>query len=190
LVTDTAFLIPPGLQVASIVNPTLGRPARLSLHDLASSPKGTSFDLAGLPLDGRSFSPDGQWLATLRPPDGISPSSLLGFPISAWTKAQLVLHRLPEGKEQVIISGDSIPASCAFSPDSQFLAVGYRDGSVRLYRVPQKENIFHCRFDSRPINGLAFVGEATLAVTDGEGTVKFVALRSLQRELAEFGLAW
>jgi WD40 repeat protein len=176
--------------VASIVNPTLNRPARLTLHDLVSAEEAAIFDLAGLPLDGRSFSSDGQWLATLRAPEGISPSSLLGLPVSAWTKADLVLHRLPEGKEKVVIAGDSISCSCAFSPDSQLLAVGYRDGVVRLYRISQRENIFHCRFGTRPISGLAFVGEGTMAVTDGEGTVKFVDLQALRRELGEQGLGW
>ena len=74
--------------------------------------------------------------------------------------------------------------------DSRLLAVGYRDGEVKLYDFALGEELLQCPFCSRSITQLAFCGNGLLAVADGEGTVQFVDLDALHRELSEIGLGW
>lgn len=101
-----------------------------------------------------------------------------------------MIQRLPGGEEQARLPGTSVPTASAFTADSRLLAAGYRDGAVRLYHVALGEELFQCPLRSRSIRQLAFQGSSLLAVTDGEGSVQFVDLDAVHRQLAEIGLGW
>ncbi len=183
---EGGYLVPPGRLVAEVVPRVIDRPAIL-LREIPSGRPVAKLDLAGTPVDWRSFSPDGQWMATLRDPAGHQP---LGTPWGYDGSADLVIQRLPGGEEQARLPGTSVPTASAFTADSRLLAAGYRDGAVRLYHVALGEELFQCPLRSRSIRQLAFQGSSLLAVTDGEGSVQFVDLDAVRRQLAEIGLGW
>ncbi|MGA2256629.1 MAG: WD40 repeat domain-containing protein, partial [Thermoguttaceae bacterium] len=185
----TGYLVPPGRFVAE-VEPAIGHSARITLRGVLSGRKVAESDLAGTPVDWHSFSPDGQWMATLRQTAEGTANGYPGAPVDLAAKADLVIQRLPGGEQQATLPGTSVPTASAFSADSRLLAVGYRDGEVKLYSFALGEELLQCPFRSRSITQLAFCGDNLLAVTDGEGSVQFVDLDALRRELSEIGLGW
>ena len=93
-----------------------------------------------------------------------------------------------------MVAGASVPTATVFSPDSQWLAVGYRDGQVKLCRMSDGQELLHFRLGPQAIRQLAVSGDAmTLVVRDAETshpTLQFVQLTDLRSSLAELGLAW
>jgi len=182
----SGYLVPPGRFVVE-VEPAFDRnfkdyePARITLREIPSGRKVAEPALAGTPIDWHSFSPDGRWMATLR-------YAAEGMGLA--TRVDLVIQRLPGGGEQAKLPGDSVPTASAFSPDSRQVAVGYHDGEVKLYDIALGEELFQCPLCSRGITQVAFSGDGLLAVTDGEGSVQFVDLDALRRELSEIRLGW
>ena len=148
------------------------------------------YELAGPPIDSNSLSPDGQWMAALRNADGTPTLQSFGASIDrGWS--EVVLQELSGNRKHVAISGPSPPSTSAFAPDGSLLAVGYRDGSVKLCRVSTGEQLFHCPFRTAAIRQLAFSGDgATLAITDGEGVVQLLNLVTLRQGLIDDGLGW
>ncbi|MGO9112629.1 MAG: WD40 repeat domain-containing serine/threonine protein kinase [Thermoguttaceae bacterium] len=190
LAAVTGYLVPPGRFVAEVAQPAFGLPARITLREVSSGKRVAESDLAGAPVDWHSFSPDGQWLATLRSGKEGPPFGYLGPPGGIATHAELVIQHLPGGEEKATLPGTSVPTASAFSADSRLLAVGYRDGAVKLYDFAMGEELLQCPFRSRSITQLAFCGDKLLAVSDGEGSVQFVDLDGLRRGLSEIGLGW
>jgi WD40 repeat protein len=75
--------------------------------------------------------------------------------------------------------------------DSRLLAIGYRDGLIRLCRVSSGEELFHYRMRSRPVSQLAFSNDGTtLIAADGDSSVQVLDLRELQQHLTPIALAW
>jgi WD40 repeat protein len=186
----TAFLVPGGRLLAGISQPHPTSPSQMAVLELATSRVVAQVDAPGVPIDWNSFSPDGKWLAALRPSGG---DNAMAFFASAGTvsRSEIVLHRFPENGRQVVIAGSVVPCATAFSPDSRLLAIGYRDGFVRLCRVDSGEEIFQSRLRSRPITQLAFSGDgATLAVTDGIDSIQLLDLKDLRQGLNTIGLDW
>ena len=84
---DMGYLVPPGLVLAEVVRPAAGRPPRITLREVLSGRSVAEFDLAGFPVDWHSFSPDGQWMVTLRTRPGARHTTCrrLAFqPNAAW----------------------------------------------------------------------------------------------------------
>jgi len=185
----TGYLVPPARFVVE-VEPAIGRPARMTLRDVPSGRKVAEPEFAGTPIDWHSFSPDGRWMATLRSASADKGNIYLGPPLGLATAAELVIQRLPGGEAKAKLPADSVPTASAFSPDSRLVAVGYRDGEVKLYDLALGEEILQCPLRPRSITQVAFCSDKLLAVTDGEGSVQFVDLESLRRELSGIGLGW
>jgi eukaryotic-like serine/threonine-protein kinase len=186
----TGYLVPPGRFVAEVVQPVLGEPAKISLREIRTGRPIAESSFVGSPVDWHSFSPDGRWMATLRYASEAPGYGSVGLPTDLASRADLVLQRLPGGEQKATYSGASVPTASAFSAGSRLLAVGYRDGTVRLYHIALGEELFECPFRSRSITQLAFCGEELLAVADCEGLVQFVDLETLRRQLSETGLGW
>jgi WD40 repeat protein len=148
-------------------------------------------ELPGQPIDAQSFSTDGQWMATLRF-EGADPMfAMFGSLGSTHTRADVVLAHFPDGGSGVAITGPSTPSANAFSPDSRLLAIGYRDGLVKLCRVSDGATLFQVPLVSDAVRQLAFSSDAqTLAVTNGDGNVQFIDLPAVRRGLAASGLEW
>jgi WD40 repeat protein len=129
-------------------------------------------------------------MATLRYASADKGNVYLGPSLGLMTAAELVIQRLPGGEAKAKLPADSVPTASAFSPDSRLVAVGYRDGEVKLCDLALGEEILQCPLRPRSITQVAFCGDTLLAVTDGEGSVQFVDLDSLRRKLSEIGLGW
>lgn len=143
----------------------------------------------GVPLGENPFSPDARWLLTLllRKPDPTF--ELLGVFSGLPPEADVVLQRIADREQTLRIAGPSVPSAHGFDSDGRLLALGYRDGSVKLWDVRRGGEIFHARLSSHPVGQLAFRGD-WLAFSDGSAAVQFVDLAALQRQLAEVGLGW
>jgi WD40 repeat protein len=186
----TAYLVPGGCLLAGISQPALTARPQLTVIELATSRVVTQADAPGVPLDWNSFSPDGKWVAALHP-SGDDNAPALFAAVGTSIHAEIVLHRFPENGRQRIIAGSVVPTATAFSPDSRLLAIGYRDGCVRLCRVADGEELFRSRLRSRPITQLVLSGDsATLAVTDGLDSIQLLDLPRLREGLLAIGLDW
>jgi WD40 repeat protein len=186
----TAYLVPGGRLLAAISRPQLGMPSQMTVIELATRHVVAQTDSQGVLLDWNSFSPDGQWLAALNP---LSDESTVAFFTSpgAAARAEIMLHPFPQNGRPVMITGSSVPSATAFSPDSQLLAIGYGDGSVRLCRVADGQALFCTRLRPRAITQLALSGDSTtLAVSDGFGGVFLLNLPQLRAGLSSIGLDW
>ena len=103
----------------------------------------------------------------------------------------LILQGFPTGDEPLKIAGPSAPGAYAFGPEGRLLAIGYRDGSVRLWDGGAGEGLFHADFCSQPVTELAFTpGGPGLAITDGRSPIQLLDLTALRRQMAEIGLDW
>jgi hypothetical protein len=71
------------------------------------------------------------------------------------------------------------------------LAIGYQDGSAKLWDLTEREEIFRADFCSSPISQLAFTPDGTaLAVTDGRSPIQLLHLTTLRQQLADIRLSW
>jgi WD40 repeat protein len=187
---QTAFLVPGGRLLAGISQPSLDAKPQMTVLDLNTGRVVAQSESPGVPIDWNSFSPDGKWLAALRASGSDNTMALFASAGTA-THSEIVLHRLPDNGREVLIPGDTAPSAAAFSPDGRHLAIGYRDGAIRLCRVDSGEQIFQCGLKSRPITQLAFSGDgATLAVTDGSDSIQLLDMPGLRRGLSSIGLDW
>ena len=85
----------------------------------------------------------------------------------------MVVEPFLEGGSGQTITGPSAPGerACVFSPDGRLLALGYRDGSISLWDLLSREEVFHVRYRSLPITQLAFGQRGrVLLAGDGGGT--------------------
>ena len=116
----TAFLVPGGRLLAGISQPTWHRRSQMTVLELATGRVVAQVESPGVPIDWNSFSPDGKWLAALRPSGG---DDAMAFFASAGTatRSEIVLHRFPENGRQVVIARLRRPCATAFSPDSRLL---------------------------------------------------------------------
>ncbi len=78
-----------------------------------------------------------------------------------------------------------------FSPDGRLLALGYRDGSISLWDLISREEVFHVRYRSLPITQLAFgEGGRFLLADDAGRTIGTIDLAQLRQDLAPLRLPW
>ena len=118
---------------------------------------------------------------------------LAPFPESdtAPTDLALVLHAFPTGDERLRILARSAPTAYGFSPDGKLLAIGYQDGSMKLWDLESDEEVFHADFCSQPVTQLAFTPDgALLAISDGKSAIQRLDLVALRRQLARIRLSW
>ena len=89
------------------------------------------------------------------------------------------------------MSGPSVPTTSCFAPESDLLAIGYREGIVQLYTVPDARMLFESQLTAHGIRQLAFSGDGTtLVIRDEQGSVRFLRLDELQESLADLALQW
>jgi WD40 repeat protein len=188
---DSAYLLASGRFLAGIDQaPFISNP-KLIAFEIPSGRAVAESELPGKPIDAQSFSPDGQWMATLRFRGGDPMFAMFGATGSTQTRAEVVLARFPDGATGIAVPGLSTPSATAFSPDSRLMAIGYQDGLVKLCRVSDGAELFHVRLATGAIEQLAFSSDATaLAATNGDGNVQFVDLPAIRRGLADSGLDW
>ncbi|MHB8899697.1 MAG: hypothetical protein ACYC6Y_13195, partial [Thermoguttaceae bacterium] len=66
-----------------------------------------------------------------------------------------------------------------------------RDGSITLWDVAGRGQVFHVGYRTLPITRLAFGADGRfLLVGDGEGTIGRIDLEGLRRDLGPLGLGW
>jgi WD40 repeat protein len=150
-------------------------------------------EVLGVPFGSQTFSPNGQWLVKLDSPESRPDAAFAAFAASTTEQAEsgLALLSLPGADQKLRIAGPTRPTACAFSPDSRVLAVGYQDGSAKLWDLEQREDVFCADFCSSPISQLAFTPDgAALAVTDGRSPIQLLHLTTLRQQLADIGLSW
>ena len=63
------------------------------------------------------------------------------------------------------IRGGEAPTAYAFSPDSQMLAIGFRDGSAQLWNRNAKELVFQWNEHTSPIVHMAFSADGAEIAT-------------------------
>jgi WD40 repeat protein len=133
-------------------------------------------------LDQPRFSPDGRWLFTL------TPSSSFELHTRPWA----ALWYVATGAKRHDLTGDVFASCSAFSGDSQLLAVGHDDGSVRVWRAESGEELLRWKPHIRPVRRLAFAPDGAALVSSDEATPDLPVLRLdvLRRELAALGLGW
>jgi WD40 repeat protein len=192
---DSVFLVPPGRYLAEIERNQFGPEAELRVVELSTGKTiGAPELLPGGPIDWQSFSPDGRWMTSVQYLEGDPMFAVLGAVENVLARTQLSLRRMPPHDEEFTFAGQSTPTATVFSPDSRLLAIGYRDGMIRLCRVSDGEELFHFRLASQAVRQIAFDANATtLALRDAEGnvpTVHFVHLTDLRLSLEEMGLEW
>ncbi len=188
---DLAFLVPPGRYLAGIRRSPVGPQTELHVVDLATNQLVTQRDLPGRPMDWQSFSPDGHWMASVRFLEGDPMFAVLGTTGNVMARAEVVLFAMPSCREGETMSGPSAPTTSCFAPDSDLLAIGYREGIVQLYTVPDAQMLFESQLTPHGIRQLAFSGDGTtLVIRDEQGTVRFLRLGELRASLADLELQW
>jgi WD40 repeat protein len=151
-------------------------------------------ELTGSLLGSAACSPDGSWLAVLTR-SGANPldeftKHQLGLPPST---LDVVVEPFLEGGLGQTITGPSAPGerACVFSPDGRLVALGYRDGSISLWDLISREEVFHVRYRSLPITQLAFGESGRLLLAGDAGrTIGTIDLAQLRQDLAPLRLAW
>ncbi len=187
---NTAFVTPGAALAVAILPPESQRASSISMIDLAQGEEIARAEAMGAPIGMQPFSPDGRWMIALRRDPG-EPFYDLATSFGRARAADVVLHPIPPGTAGQSIPGPSAPSAFAFSADSRLLAIGYRDGWLRLWDLARHEEVLFCPLRSRPIMQLALGGAGdVLAVSEGEGNIQFVDLVQLRRQLAELQLDW
>jgi WD40 repeat protein len=188
---DTALLCPDGRQMAGIAPENFEKALMLTALAFPGGREIGRAELSALPMGKQPFSPDGRWMLTLRRPQGDPLYGLL-FPSGRTAPPpDCILEHFPVSGEHWAIAGPSAPSAHAFSPDSRLLAIGYRDGSVKLWDTTTAGVLLHSQLRWQPVTQLAFDGDGRwLAVADGKPALSFVDLALLRRELAAVGLDW
>jgi WD40 repeat protein len=188
---DAAYLLPSGRFVAGVQQTPLGVQSRMVVMEVPTGRLLSSVELPGRLLDAQSFSFDERWMVTLRYTSGDAMFAVFGSEGSARVSADAVLVHFPDARQTVRIADVSVPVACAFSPDNQLLALGYRDGALKLCQVDRGQPLFRCRLRTRPLRQLCFTADsAALAISDGDGTVQLVDLSQLRQGLETVHLDW
>jgi WD40 repeat protein len=187
----TALVCPDGHRLAGISGMAPLAASGLTVLELPTGRELARSPLTGLPLGKQPISPDGRWLATVSRPEGDSIYQLLvprGRPART---PEVIVERFPVTDEHWTIAGPSAPSASVFSRDSRWLAIGYRDGLVKLWDTSATAVVFQATLRHRPIRQLAFTEDNRwLGVADGGSTIPFVDLAALHEELATVGLEW
>jgi serine/threonine protein kinase/WD40 repeat protein len=156
----------------------------------------TKRKIGSLQVDGPSafpfYLPDGNsWLVTFDAEE--DPASHKGGRLRFWS--------LPEGRMRGSIQGldeDFLPipliragAAVAFDPDRRLMAIGWPDGSARLYEFPSGNELFRWQMPE-PINHLHFTPDGRFLVSGGGSSPRrhWLDLTALRRRLADLNLDW
>ena len=156
MLLDSGCLVGDGRFVAAILEPRFGRQPELTLVETTTGRIITRTQLPGMPLKWSASSPDGQWLATLRYPEGDPMFAMYGAQGSSLLSAEVVLVWVPDCQQQTAIVGPSIPTTIAFNSDCTLLAVGYRNGDLQLCRLPGGEELLQCPVATSALRQIAF----------------------------------
>jgi WD40 repeat protein len=102
------------------------------------------------------------------------------------------------GQRRLGLDGDSTAVTYAFSPEGKCLAIGQADGTVRLWSLERREELFGWQaWDERPLSPfmqpyLNFTADGSaLAVADPSSKkLKMLDLTQIRSDLANLGLDW
>ena len=188
---QTTCLAPGGRLLAAFQPAHSKAPGKMTVLELSSGRTLIETEPPGMPIGLEPFSPDGRWLATLRGEEPAGSFPGLGAAGDQTPVTEVVVQPFPSGGPGLKIAHSSPPSAFAFSADSRFLAVGYRDGSAQVWDLAAGEEVFRVGLRSRAIVQLAFSGDGSLlAATDGQSAVQLLDLSALRRQLTGIGLDW
>jgi WD40 repeat protein/serine/threonine protein kinase len=137
----------------------------IQVCDIASEKRLRTLSLPQREKGTVAISPNGKWVAA-------SNSS----PTQVWD-----LQAAKPGPRYSLSGSASNPDSAAFSPDSETLAVGQSDGSVKLWRMATGRLTDEFRHGPYSISSVAFSrGGTLLATADEAGTIRFWELGTRQ----------
>jgi hypothetical protein len=157
------------------------------LWDLPAGRKLGSLDVGKSAVVFAQFSSDRKWLLTCYtnvhlPPEG-----------NAGTRRPddgVALFSIPSKEKYLDIAHVEIDTRPSLSADGRFLAVAYRDGSIQVYSLGAKKELFRWRSPAgQPLTQLLFTPRGDLIVNDGQA-LRQLDLGSLREQLAEIGLGW
>jgi WD40 repeat protein len=119
----------------------------------------------------------------------------LGADDEPWEAA---LWDIQTGEEHWRVTGNSTASAVVFSPDARYLAISQRDGTVLLWDVAAKRELFTWLawppVTTQPVlsHQLSFTanGDELVATDEESSAIILLSLNMLQRELAEIGLGW
>jgi WD40 repeat protein len=116
-------------------------------------------------IDTVALSPDGQFMVTTRDPLSTGGIQTAGVAVQIWNVRTEELIRALEGHSRLV-------ASVAISPDSQYLASGSLDGTIRIVNLRTKELIRVLK-DTGEVISISFSPDNhTLASGSSDGKIR------------------
>jgi WD40 repeat protein len=190
---DALHLTPDGRLLAGLCSTGSTAGKRVVVLEIPTGRAIGEIELAAAPFGPQTFTPEGRWLVTtdfarpgLEDVFGYFPSRDIPR-----TDTELNLQSFPAGAKRLKIVGPSVPTAIAVNPDGRLLAIGYQDGSVKLWGLTENEEILRADFCAQAVSQLAFMPDGrSLVITDGTSPVQFLDLSMLRRQLGEIGLDW
>jgi WD40 repeat protein len=105
-------------------------------------------------------------------------------------KAGVTIFDLASGAKHLDVAEPYLQTPPVISAEGRLLAVAFHDGSVQVWDIPAKQELF--RWNARPgqpVDRLAFTPEGGLAMSDGS-SLQLLDLPRLRQQLSEIGLGW
>ncbi|HSV65669.1 MAG TPA: DUF4062 domain-containing protein [Mycobacteriales bacterium] len=134
-----------------------------------------------------AFSPDGTLLAATSTDTALATTAV----------GALWLWKVSDGDEPVLTVHADVTGRCAFSPDGTLLATGSRDGTVKLWRMPDGTQQAVLTGHTARVRHCAFSPDGTLlATTSRDGTVRLWQVTTINCHCALrvagalLGIAW
>jgi WD40 repeat protein len=164
--------------------------------ETANGSKSPDHDAPASLSDSPLFSNDRQWIAALGGTRSLGAVRISSGQVMGGANAHVLVWNAAEGGQPWEIRGPEAPTSCVFSPDSQTLAVGFRDGAAQLWNLNRKELLFTWKEHATPLMHLAFsedgseIASAETNAANAFAQIKFLNLKGLRQQLATYGLDW
>jgi hypothetical protein len=155
------------------------------LWELPSGRKIGSLDVGTSSLLFTTFSSDQNWLAVFYTNVHLAADI---NPAKRAPEIGVALFALATREKHLDIP--NVETMPAINADGRLRAVGYKDGSIQVWDIQAKKELFHWRLpDGQPPTQLLFTPQGNLVLNTGQSLQQF-DLRLLRQQLAEIGLDW